>query len=439
MAARADRGPVSDGTALPLGYQGAAPALCCPALAGTHRVDVAVIGAGFTGLSTALHLVQAGVSVTVLDGREVGWGGSGRAFGQVVPYFKPSDAQVQADWGPDWGERMVRGAGAGPDLVFDLIARHGIACEHARGGLIFAAHTPRAEPGLESRARFWEHRGVAVSMLHGDTLAAETGTRFYRTGLLDPRGGTLNPLAYARGLARAVLAAGGVIYENSPALSLARNGPVWQVRSSAGELLASQVVLATDAYTDGLWPGLRRSIVPLRAYQFVSRPLSDNLRRTVLPGGQALSDTRRLYSAIRLRPDGRIHASAYGPALRSDAAANPALATQRVQALFPHLPPPAWDSTVAGWVGMTADHYPHLHRLAPGLLAAIGLNGRGIALGTLMGREASLRVLNRPEGEWMMPDTPLRPIRAKPVLAPILSGLLTYYRALDGMDLQRLR
>ena len=436
MVARADRGPVSDNTALPLGYQEAAPALLCSALDGTHRVDVAVVGAGFTGLSAALHLAQAGASVAVLEAREAGWGGSGRAFGQVVPYFKPSDAQVLADWGPDWGERMVQGAGAGPDLVFDLIARHGIACEHARGGLVFAAHTPRAEPGLERRARFWEDRGAAVSMLHGDALSAETGTRFYRTGLLDRRGGTLNPLAYARGLARAVVKAGGALHENSPVLSLARHGPAWQVRSRRGELLASQVVLATDAYTDALWPGLRRSILPLRSYQFVSQPLSDNLRRTVLPGGQALSDTRRLYSAIRLRPDGRIHASAYGPALRNDAAADPAWATRRVQALFPHLPAPAWDSTVAGWVGMTADHYPHLHRLAPGLLAAVGLNGRGIALGTLLGRDASLRVLGRPEDEWMMPDTPLRPIRAKPVLDPVLGGLLACYRALDGLELR---
>ena len=430
-------GPLSDGTALPRGYQGVAPALERPALEGTIRVDVAVVGAGFTGLSAALHLAQAGCSVAVLDAREVGWGGSGRAFGLVVPYFKPSDAQVLADWGPDWGKRMVAGAGAGPDLVFHLIAEHGIACDSGRRGLVFAAHAPRAEPGLQARARFWADRGADVSVLRGDALAAETGTRFYRTGLLERRGGTLNPLAYSRGLARAVLAAGGAIFENSPALSLARTDSTWHVRSRTGTLVADQVVLATDAYTDALWPDLARSIVPLRAYQLVSQPLGDNARATVLPGGQALSDTRRLYSAVRLRSDGRLHVSIYGPVLRNDAVPDPARATARVQALFPHLPPPVWDSTVTGWVGMTADHYPHVHRLAPGLLAAVGLNGRGIVLGTLLGREASLRVLNRPEHEWMVPDTPLRPLRAKPVLAPAVRGLVAYYRARDAMEMRR--
>lgn len=430
-------GPLSDGTPPPRGYQTPAPALGRPALEGTVRADVAVVGAGVTGLSAALHLAQAGCSVAVLDGREVGWGGSGRAFGLVVPYFKPSDAQVLADWGPDWGERMVASAGAGPDLVFRLVAEHGIGCDHTRRGLIFAAHTPRAEPGLDARAGFWAARGADVAVLRGDALAAETGTRFYGTGLLDRRGGTLNPLAYSRGLARAVLAAGGALFENSPALQLTRSDGAWQVRSHAGAVLADQVVLATDAYTDALWPGLARSVVPLRAYQLVSQPLSDNLRATVLPGGQSLSDTRRLYSAVRLRPDGRLHVSVYGPVLSTATVPDPARATARVQALFPHLPPPDWDSTVTGWVGMTADHYPHIHRLAPGLLAAVGLNGRGIVLGTLLGRDASRRVLNRPEHEWMLPDTPLRPLRAKPALMPAVRGLVAYYRARDAMELRR--
>jgi glycine/D-amino acid oxidase-like deaminating enzyme len=233
--------------------------------------------------------------------------------------------------------------------------------------------------------------------------------------------------------------AGGRVHEGCPALSLRQDGGGWQVRTPGGEVLAPQVVLATDAYTDDLWPGLRRSIVPLRAYQLVSVPLSDNLRRGVLPGGQSLTDTRRLYSGIRLRADGRLHVSVDGSALRNDGTPDVGFATRRVQALFPHLPPLAWESSVAGWVGMTADHYPHVHRLAPGLIAAVGLSGRGIALGTLLGREVSLRVLQRPESEWMMPDTPLRPLVVKPVMLPLLAGMLAYYRVRDALELRRPR
>jgi glycine/D-amino acid oxidase-like deaminating enzyme len=432
-------GPLADATPLPVSYQSANPALTLPPLDGTHRADVVVVGAGFTGLSAALHLAQAGCSAVVVERREVGWGGSGRAFGQVVPYLKHSEAEVLAAFGPDWGERLIAGVAAGPDLVFRLIAEHGIACEQTRSGVVVAAHARKAEPDLERRARFWADRGADVTMLHGEAMAAETGTRFYRAGLLDRRGGCVNPLAYAQGLAQAVVTAGGRVHEGCPALSLRQDGGGWQVRTPGGEVLAPQVVLATDAYTDDLWPGLRHSIVPLRAYQLVSEPLSDNLRHSVLRGGRALTDTRRLYSGIRLRADGRLHVSVDGPALRNDGTPDAAFATRRVQALFPHLPPPVWESSVVGWVGMTADQYPHLHRLAPGLVAAVGLSGRGIAFGTLLGREASLRVLKRPESEWMMPDTPLRPMAVQPVVGPLLAGLLTCYRALDALELRRPR
>ncbi len=273
-------------------------------------------------------------------------------------------------------------------------------------------------------------------MLHGAALQAVTGTPFYRAALLDRRGFCLNPLAYARGLARAAAAAGATIHEASPALSLRPAGGRWQIGSAQGTLEADQVVLATDAYTDGLWPGLSRTIVPLRAYQLVSRPLSDTVRHSVLPGGYALTDTRRLYSGVRLRADGSLHLSVAGPALHNAGRPDFASATRRVSALFPGMPPPVWDSAVIGWVGMTTDHYPHINRLAPGLLAAVGLSGRGIALGTLLGRDAALRVLGRPEADWTLPDTPLRPIRWRPFSAPLLAGLLTLYGALDALELR---
>src|SRR5690348_14805993 len=153
--------PLDDPTPLPEPYTvGAAPRLGAPSLRNRIRMEVAIVGAGYTGLSTALHLKEAGISSVVLEAREVGSGGSGRAFGQVVPYAKHDHAHLLAHFGPDYGERMIAMVAGGPDLVFGLIERHGIVCDAVRQGLIFAAHTPAAAKTLEERTRFWQKRNA---------------------------------------------------------------------------------------------------------------------------------------------------------------------------------------------------------------------------------------------------------------------------------------
>ena len=425
-------GVLADTTPLPATYQGAAPPLNLPPLQGALRADVAIVGAGFTGLSAALHLAQEGCSVVVLEAREVGWGGSGRAFGQVVPYAKHDEAHILASFGPEWGERLIAALGEGPGLVRGLIEAHAMPCELACHGLLFAAHAPSARAGLERRAAVQQRRGAPVEMVYGAALHGLTGSRAYLAALLDRRGFCLNPLAYARGLARAALAAGARIFEASPAERL---DPGWRIRTPQGELAADQVVLATDAYTGALWPGLASSILPLRAHQVVSRPLPANQRPGVLPGGQGLTDTRRLYSGIRMRLDGRLHLSVDGPAFTASGAGRVALAARRVRALFPDLPPLEWEHAVSGWVGLSRDQYPHIHRLGPGVLAAIGLSGRGIAFGTLLGLEVTRRVLGRPPHEWALPDTRLRPIPFRPLAPWAAAGLLAYARLRDAAEL----
>jgi glycine/D-amino acid oxidase-like deaminating enzyme len=430
---------INDRTPVPATYQSPKPALNQPVLRGTHRFDCAVIGGGFTGLSTALHVARSARTVAVVEAREVGWGGSGRAFGQVVPYSKHDESDVLRHFGPEWGERLITNLAAGPELVFSLIDQHSIACEPTRSGLIFAAHARSAEASLARRAEFWKARGVTLGSPRGEAMFEETGSRFYRAGLLEPRGGTVNPLAYARGLARAALSAGAVIHEQSPAIRLDPEGASWRVTTPEGEIIAQHIVIATDAYTDGLWPGLAQSVIPLRAYQVVSAPLPHNMRRLVLPGGRPLSDTRRLYSAVRLRADGRLHLSIPGPVFDAAGVANESAATRRATTLFPDLPPPRWEFAVAGWVGMSADQYPHIHRLADGVIAAIGLSGRGIAIGTLLGVDVSRRVQGLPRTTWMLPDTPLRQIRGWRFSRALVGTLLTSYRARDAIDLSRRR
>lgn len=430
--------PLDDATPLPEPYtRGAPPRLGAPELRGRVKADVAIVGGGYTGLSAAIHLASAGVASVVLEAREVGWGGSGRAFGQVVPYAKHDHTHVLAHFGPSYGERMVAMLAGGPDLVFGLVERHGIACDAVRQGLIFAAHTPASARALEERAGFWQARNAPVSFLDAKGLTELTGSTYYSAGVVDRRGGCIDPLAYARGLGHAAVKLGVRLFEQSRVTRLEREGTCWLAHAGEGQVEADTVVLATDAYTDALWPGLQQSLIPLRGYHLATAPLSENLRKTIMPGGQSLTDTRRLYSGIRLRSDGRLHVSTDGPAFSVRAHASVSKAARRVQDVFPQLGAPVWQTEVAGWVGMTTDQYPHLHNLAAGVWAAVGLCGRGIAFGTLLGRELSKRILGKAESEFSMPTTPLRTTAARSLARPLVGGLMNWYRLRDRMELGR--
>jgi glycine/D-amino acid oxidase-like deaminating enzyme len=418
--------------------QAAPPAPVAVPLTGRPHVGVAVIGAGFTGLSAALHLAEAGVNVAVLEAKEVGSGASGRAFGQVVPYLKIGHRQILRHYGPERGARVIDAIAAGPDLVFELIARHGIECWPVRTGLIFAAHAPAGRRDLESRTAYWQDRGAPVEMLEGAACAEAVGSSLYAAASLDRRGGNLNPFAYVRGLARAAVAAGAVIHTRTPVRGISRRDGHWVVDAGANGaaegLTADAVLLATNAYTGDLWPGLRESVVPVRGHGFVSAPLADTVRHSILPGRQSLTDTRRLFSGVRMLPNGRLHGSAFGPTSGPEPAADFRRVDGRMRQLYPQLGAVQWDETWTGWVAMTTDHVPRVHELAPGLWAGLGYNGRGIAAATLMGRELAARARGAGDDTLTFPLVPMRPqpwYRAAPFM---VGALARWYRVRDVVD-----
>jgi len=350
------------------------------ALPGHREADLAVIGGGFTGLSAALHAAEAGANVVLLEANEIGWGASGRNFGQVVPYLRHEPAHALRYFGPDFGNRLVAAAASTPDLVFGLIEQYNIACEPRREGLLFAAHSPRALRQLAERKRFWESRGVALSLNDRAGTSALIGGGAYFGSLLDPRGGTINPLGFARGLARAAIAAGAAIHTHSNVTELKKTHDRWLLKTQAGSVRAKSAVIATNAYSDGLWPGLQQSIVPVRIHQLASAPIGENLRGTILPGGHALTDTRRMASGVRLHADGRLHVSADGPRFSRREAADETGASARLLQLFPQLGSITWNYSWSGWVAMTPEEYPRLHQLAPSLFAALDIAAEELAL-----------------------------------------------------------
>ena len=285
----------------------ATPASPYQSLSRDTQVDVAVVGAGFTGLSCALHLAERGYKVAVLDAFEPGWGASGRNGGQIIAGLKHDPDELESTFGPRLGKAMVREFGAGADLVSSLVERYAIACDLRRTGWIQGAHGPKAfESVVRPRFEQWKARGVDARLLGREETASLIGSDAgaYCGGWLDPRGGVLQPLSYARGLAAGAMSKGAAIYAGTPARRLLSNGSGWKIETDGPSISAGKVVLATNAYTDDLWPGLRQTVIPVTSFQIATKPLPAGMRQTLLPGGQGVSDTRRLLIYFQI---GRAH------------------------------------------------------------------------------------------------------------------------------------
>jgi glycine/D-amino acid oxidase-like deaminating enzyme len=176
----------------------------------------------------------------------------------------------------------------------------------------------------------------------------------------------------------------------------------------------------------------------MRGHGFVTEPLSDNVRHAILPERQSLTDTRQLYSGVRVLPDGRLHGSAHGPSFGAEPRADWRRVDARIRHLFPQLGSVAWQQAWTGWVAMTTDHFPRLHELAPGLFAGLGYNGRGIAAATMMGRDLAALVRGAGHDATVFPLTPLRPLRWHRVAPLLVRGLVQVYRVRDLVDEYRL-
>jgi glycine/D-amino acid oxidase-like deaminating enzyme len=387
----------------------ARPAPVTPGIDGSRRVSVAVVGGGFTGLSAALHLAERGVDVAVLEAHEPGWGASGRNGGQVNPGLKPDPDEVERDFGPDLGARMVAFGWNAPNVVFDLIARHRIACDAAQNGTLRVAYNTRNAAGIRASHAQGARRGMPVDLLEAPALQQGTGARRYVAGMLDRRGGHVNPLGYARGLAQAAMQAGARVHGDTSVTRLTRADGAWQVETPTGTLTAETVILATNGYTDELWPGLARSVVPVYSGIVATAPLPERVAREILPLRSAVYELGHITTYYRLDAQNRLLMG--GRSRQTDLAGPGSMAwmARYAERLWPVLKGVAWTHGWNGQLAITVDHYPHLHTPAPGLVACLGYNGRGVAMATAMGAQLT-RLLLQPEVPLDMPVSAVTPI-----------------------------
>ncbi len=404
-------------------------------LSGEHKADVCVIGAGFTGLSAALHLAASGVSVVALDGGGSGFGASGRNGGQILPGLKWDPDELIARYGPERGERIAAFAGSAPDLVYRLIDEHGIECGLRRNcGWLNAAVDDAAFALQASRAEQWARRGAPVRAVERDETRALLGTGRYRGALLDERAGAINPLAYVRGLAGAAQRHGAHVHRASLVRSLKRVDGRWRAETERGAIVADQVLLCTNAYTDRLWPGLAQEVVPIHSLQVATRPLPEKVRATILPRGHVVSDTQRILLYFRLDDEGRFLMGGRGSLGETNRESRYRFIEDAARHLFPALGAPAWEFRWAGKVALTSDHMPRVHELVPGLRACLGYNGRGVALATAMGKVLADWTRSGNATTVPLPPTPLQVLPFHRYRRPVLEVITAYYRLRDRMS-----
>lgn len=417
----------------------AGPKIAAPVLQGDLTADIVVVGGGFVGISAALHAAEAGARVVVVEANEIGWGAAGRNAGQVSAHATKLEPQdVLKVYGPERGARLNAAGSNAPAFVEELARRHGIDIRTVRGGIISAAHTPAALQAYRRRAEYWQAQGAPVECLDRDAAAAAIGSDFYLGAIIDRRGIAINPLAFVRGLARAALERGVEIRVQSRIASLQRQGAGWRVANQNGSVTARSVLLCTNAYTDDLWPGLKRTIIPVRGYQVFSRPLSDNVARSILPDAAAMNDSRRLLTGVRRHLDNRLHFGGGSPGFGAEHTPDLARAVQRLKQLFPQIDNLEVEHWWSGWVTRGIDDGWRLHELAPGLLTAIACNGRGVAMGPMMGRELARYLGGTQERDLLVPLTRPKPLRSYAVHKPVGAALLRYYGWLDQRETRQL-
>ncbi|WP_420556172.1 NAD(P)/FAD-dependent oxidoreductase [Roseovarius sp.] len=410
----------------------AVPAPHCPVFGRDVTADVAIIGGGYAGLNAAIRCNELGLKAVVLEAEDPGFGGSGRNGGQVIPGLKFDPNTLLEMFGEKHGRPLIDFAGNAPDRTFDTIRRYGMQCDAEQNGWLQPATNQATADKILKRAAAWRDMcDVPVRLLDAQMTFAATGTRLFSSAWIDPRGGQLQPLSYSRELARVAMDGGSEVFQHSPASKISRTGATWTVRCNGHDLKARAVLVCTNGYSGGLIRGLAESLVPASSIICGTAPLPDDLRRTILPSGLPLSDARRLLTYLRFDPAGRLLIGARGSFNLKEPESYFRRLRRAAVAMFPQLGGIAWEAAWGGRFALTADQLPHVHNPEPGLYAAVGCNGRGVAMLSQMGRLLSDLADGMAAEDAPIPLGKVKPIPFHRFRRFGLEAVTLWYRALD--------
>ena len=350
------------------------------------QTTVCIVGGGYTGLSAAIHLAEKGVEVVLLEGHTIGDGGSGKSVGLVNAgtWARPDDLNIAL--GDTAGERLTTALGHAPSLVFDLIERYNIDAQATRAGNIHMAHNAKGEADVDVRYEQLTRRGANVEVLTGSKCHEYCGTTSINKALLDHRAGTLNPMAYVRGLAKVATSLGVTIYEHSAVTAIEKADGHWYTKTPQAHVKSERVIIATNAYTEGEWTEINKTFYLVDYYQVASEPLSGEVAERILPYKTGAWDTRLALSSFRRDHEGRLLLGTVGGRQCKPKSFYQSWANTIQKSYYPDLPAFNWQYEWFGSFGFTQDHIFRVMEPDEGLLTATAYNGRGITTGTLMGK-----------------------------------------------------
>ncbi|HEU4322622.1 MAG TPA: FAD-dependent oxidoreductase [Roseiflexaceae bacterium] len=405
-----------------------------------ERVDVAVIGGGYTGLAAARALARGGARVALLEAQTLGWGASTRNGGMVLTGLKLDVPALAARYGPERARRLFLASLAAIDCVEQLVAEERIDCDFARcGHLVVASRSAHARALAEEAALLGQMFGHRAHFLPPSELPREIGAAGYHGGLVDELSAGVQPARYAAGLVLAARRAGALLYEHTPVRAVVRppGGAGFLLDTPHGRVRADAVLVATGAYTGASTPDLRRRLLSFGSYIIATAPLPAPLAHSLIPHGRMVFDTLHLLHYYRLTPDRRMlfgGRARFVPATPRTTRASAAILRAEMVALFPQLRDVPVEYAWGGQLDVPFDMMPHIGQRGD-LHYALGYAGHGVAMGTYLGDRAAARILGQqPADVWDGLPFPAAPPLLYPLLPLGLPLVGLWHRMLDRFE-----
>ena len=400
------------------------------------QAEVAIVGGGIAGLSTALELARNGVKAVVLDREAIGWGASSRNGGALAGAagLGKANPKLKQQVDPAILDAMFEEAEQSFDDFEQLIEREGLDCQYRRSGRFVGAHAAGAMAALASRAEMLNKEGGGARLLSKAEVGEELATTRYAGGLVVPRAGSLHPGKYVQELARVAAAAGASLHGGVEMQSYAREGSGFRVRTSAGDITAGALMVATNGYTGTVTPWQRRRLVPVASYMIATEVLGAERVRRLLPHLRVYGDTKKVLYYFRPSPDGeRILFGGRASFVQTDVRQAGTRLHRFLVQLLPDLEGTRITHAWKGNVAFAFDYLPHVGQ-QDGVHYALACNGSGVVTMTHLGRQAARQIVgrgNQASAFSKLPFPTMPGYSGNPWFMPLVGS---FYRLRDRLD-----